>query len=67
MIERASQEESDLCNSCDVLMSVLNEMCGPRVSQVIMRRAVAELHDHEATPAGTAMRQVVIASKLADA
>ncbi|MGD0423714.1 MAG: hypothetical protein ABSA92_09695 [Candidatus Bathyarchaeia archaeon] len=48
-------------------MSVLNEMCGPRVSQVIMRRAVAELHDHEATPAGTAMRQVVIASKLADA
>ena len=53
-----------MCNSCDVLMSVLAEMCGPKVSVVIMKRAVAELHGHEATLAGTDMRQVLIASAV---
>lgn len=44
-----------MCNSCDILIGVLSEVCGPKVSQVIMKRAVAELHDYKATP-GTDVR-----------
>lgn len=64
MKANASQEELNVCSSCDVLMSVLTEMCGPKVSQVIMKRTVPELHGHEATLDGTDMRQVLIASAV---
>ncbi len=64
MKENASQEELNVCNSCDILMSVLAEMCGPKVSEVIMKRAVAELHGHEATLDGTDMTRVLIASAV---
>jgi len=54
--EKASQEGLNVCNSCDVLIGVLSEMCGPNVSQVIMKRAAAELHGHEGTLVGTDVR-----------
>ena len=37
-----------MCDHCDVLTGVLTQLCGAKVAQVIMRRAVAELHGHEA-------------------
>jgi len=53
-----------MCDHCDVLTRVLTQLCGAKVAQVIMKRAVAELHGQEATFAKRDMRTVVIASPL---
>jgi len=53
-----------MCDHCDVLTRVLTQLCGAKVAQVIMKRAVAELHGHEAALTRRDMRAVVIASPM---
>lgn len=53
-----------MCDHCDVLMRVLTQLCGAKVAQVIMKRAVAELHGQEATLVRRDIRSVVIASPV---
>jgi len=53
-----------MCDHCDVLTRVLTQLCGAKVAQVIMKRAVAELHGHEATLVRRDIRSVVIASSV---
>jgi len=52
-----------MCDHCDVLTRVLTQLCGAKVAQVIMKRAIAELHGHE-VPVRSDMRTVVIASTV---
>jgi hypothetical protein len=33
-----------MCEQCDVLTGVLTELCGEKVANVLMKRAIAELH-----------------------
>jgi len=53
-----------MCDHCDVLTRVLTQLCGAKVAQVIMKRAVAELHGHEAAIVQRDMRTLVIASAV---
>jgi len=53
-----------MCDHCDVLMGVLTQLCGAKVAQVIMRRAVAELHGNTASLVQRDIRQVAIASAV---
>ena len=51
-----------MCNSCDVLVGALSDMWVSKISQVIRKRAVAELRGHESTVIGWASE----CSKVAD-
>jgi len=53
-----------MCDHCDVLTRVLTQLCGAKVAQVIMKRAIAELHGHEPVLARRDMRAVVITSSI---
>ncbi|MGA3405663.1 MAG: hypothetical protein ABSD49_08030 [Candidatus Bathyarchaeia archaeon] len=53
-----------MCDHCDVLTGVLTQLCGAKVAQVIMKRAVAELHGHEATLVQREISRLIIANPV---
>ena len=53
-----------MCDHCDVLTRVLTQLCGTKVAQVIMKRAIAELHGHEATLIQRDIRSLAVASPI---